>query len=109
MMAYECDSIVKMAIPAVRIAVARVLSKEYGFGQELIAKRLGVTQASVSKYLNGRHSKSTTALMALVRKRGFDKRIARAVAAKGSLSRINNLVDEAASDPYIIRNTPSSL
>lgn len=39
-------------IPAVRAMVARQLIEDYGLKQELVAQRLGVTQAAVSKYVH---------------------------------------------------------
>lgn len=39
-----------------RIAIAKQLSEKYGFDQTMISKKLGVTQAAVSKYLNGDYS-----------------------------------------------------
>ena len=55
-MVSECDRFIKTAIPAIRIAVAELLSTKYKMGQAEIAKRMGVTQAAVNKYLNGRYS-----------------------------------------------------
>jgi uncharacterized protein len=37
-------------VPALRAMVARELIEQYGMKQEQVAKRLGVTQAAVSKY-----------------------------------------------------------
>ena len=41
-------------IPAFRRAVAREMSSHYHMTQQEIAKRLGITQAAVSKYLSSR-------------------------------------------------------
>jgi uncharacterized protein len=45
-----CEVAAKSVIPALRAMVARDLIEEYGMKQELVAERLGVTQAAVSKY-----------------------------------------------------------
>jgi len=45
-----CEVAAKSVIPALRAMVARELIAEYGMKQELVAERLGVTQAAVSKY-----------------------------------------------------------
>ncbi len=37
-------------IPALRAMIARDLIEDYGMKQELVAERLGITQAAVSKY-----------------------------------------------------------
>jgi len=45
-----CEVASKSVIPALRAMVARELMEGYGMKQELVASRLGVTQAAVSKY-----------------------------------------------------------
>lgn len=42
----------KSVIPALRAMIARQLIEDYGLKQEIVAKRLGVTQAAVSKYIH---------------------------------------------------------
>ncbi len=51
-MIIPCEVAAKSVIPALRAMVARQLTEEYGMKQELVAKRLGVTQAAVSKYIH---------------------------------------------------------
>jgi predicted transcriptional regulator len=45
-----CEVAAKSVIPALRAMIARELIEDYGLKQELVAERLGVTQAAVSKY-----------------------------------------------------------
>jgi len=45
-----CEVAAKSVIPALRAMIARELIEDYGMKQELVAERLGVTQAAVSKY-----------------------------------------------------------
>lgn len=45
---YEIVS--KSALPALRAMISRRLREKYGFTQQVIAKKLGVTQASISNY-----------------------------------------------------------
>ena len=52
----NCDEIFKITIPAVRVVVAKSLSRKYKMNQSDIAKQLGVAQAAVSKYLSNRYS-----------------------------------------------------
>ena len=49
-MIIPCEVAAKSVIPALRAMVARELMTEYGMKQELVAERLGVTQAAISKY-----------------------------------------------------------
>lgn len=53
----ECKDIIRVVLPAVRASVAEEVHDKYSYSQEEIAKRLGVAQVAVSKYLNGRYSK----------------------------------------------------
>jgi len=45
-----CEVAAKSVIPALRAMIARELIDDYAMKQELVAERLGVTQAAVSKY-----------------------------------------------------------
>ncbi len=47
-------------IPAFRRAVAREMSSHYHFRQAEIARRLGITQAAVSKYLSSGKATSSS-------------------------------------------------
>ncbi len=47
----------KEVIPAARLFIATALKKRYNMTEQEIAERLGVAQAAVSKYLNGKSSK----------------------------------------------------
>lgn len=49
-MIIPCEVAAKSVIPALRAMIARELMEGYGMKQELVAERLGVTQAAVSKY-----------------------------------------------------------
>ena len=51
-MIIPCEVASKSVIPALRAMIARRLIEEYGMKQELVAERLGVTQAAVSKYIH---------------------------------------------------------
>ena len=52
LMIIPCEVAAKSVIPALRAMVARELIEDYGLKQEIVAKRLGVTQAAVSKYIH---------------------------------------------------------
>ena len=49
-MLLPCEVAVKSVIPAIRSAIARELTQNYGLKQKKVAKLLGVTQTAVSKY-----------------------------------------------------------
>lgn len=100
MMVSECDSRVRVAIPAIRIAVAKLLKSKYNMGQQEIARRMGITQASVNKYLNGRYSARIKRIAAGVRAGGGDKKIASMIASGKRLSLVNEHIDKTAARTF---------
>jgi len=56
-----CEIIVKMYLPRLRRLVARELIERYKLTQEEVAQTLGLTQASVSKYLSNMKLRETDA------------------------------------------------
>lgn len=49
-MLLPCEVAVKSVIPAIRSAIARELTQNYGLKQKKVAELLGVTQTAISKY-----------------------------------------------------------
>ncbi len=47
-----CESIVMVVLPAFRSLVARELIEKFNLSQVEAARRLGITQAAISQYLN---------------------------------------------------------
>lgn len=54
----ECRTIANEMIPAVRVYLAKQMNARYGMTQQEIAGKLGIAQVAVSKYVNGKYSKS---------------------------------------------------
>lgn len=52
----RCEVTNTVLLPALRIAVSKALNTRHEMTQEEIAAALGISQASVNKYLNGRYS-----------------------------------------------------
>ena len=50
------ENVMANFLPAFRFRAAGIMAKEYRINQQLSANLLGVTQASINKYLNGRVS-----------------------------------------------------
>jgi predicted transcriptional regulator len=48
------ELVAKLAIPAIRALIARRLMTTHGLTQKQVADRLGITQAAVSNYVNGK-------------------------------------------------------
>ena len=55
-MSILCEVVVKQLIPAVRVKVAKELYNKYNFNQKEIAKKLGLSQPAISKYLSGNYT-----------------------------------------------------
>jgi len=55
-MSILCEVVVKQLIPAVRVRVAKELYNKHNFNQKEIAKRLGLSQPAISKYLSGNYT-----------------------------------------------------
>ncbi|MEM7822585.1 MAG: helix-turn-helix domain-containing protein [Candidatus Aenigmatarchaeota archaeon] len=60
-MSVLCEVMVRQIIPAVRVKVAKQLYTK-GLKQEEIAKKLGLTQAAISKYLSGKYTQEVRKL-----------------------------------------------
>ncbi len=52
----ECRALTSELIPAVRAYLAQQMKRRYGMTQQEIAKKLGIAQVAVSKYVNLRYS-----------------------------------------------------
>ena len=52
-MLFPCEFVVKKILPAIRAAIVKELYETYNLKQQMIAKKLGITQPSVSLYLSG--------------------------------------------------------
>ena len=52
-MLMPCETIMKEFLPAIRAGVTKELTSKYSYTQTVIASKLGITQAAVSKYLTG--------------------------------------------------------
>ncbi len=102
-MVSECDRMMKIAIPAVRIAVAKSLNR-FGMSQSEIAKRLGVAQAAVSKYLSTKYSKRISDIEKFVESRGLQKGIVNLITANRGDARVQEKIDQIASGIYLMKS-----
>lgn len=86
------------------MAASIALSKEHGIDEKRIADCLGVSQAAVSKYVNGMASKKVKALSEIIAKMGRHTGIVNAVVSGESGARVRKMVDAAASDDEILKS-----
>lgn len=87
-----------------RIAAAKSLNK-MGMSQSEIAKRLGVAQAAVSKYLSNRYSVKIARIERLIEAKGLHKSVIGLVMAKGDRRAVLRKIDQIASSSYMLRST----
>lgn len=77
----EYEHMIKEFMPSLRASAVRIMYKDKKLKQEEIAKFLGITQAAVSKYINGRYSRTI---------KSFEKRLNK----KEVLAFVNRIVDK---------------
>lgn len=97
-----CEKAMRVTIPAVRVAVARALKREHRMSETLIAKRLGIAQAAVSKYISGNYSKGVARVVEMVVLRKAHLPIVNAILKGGRTERIPSLVDRVASGDELV-------
>lgn len=49
-----CETVAKYILPVFRALVAKELMDKYGYSQNQVASKLGITQAAVSHYINSK-------------------------------------------------------
>ncbi len=102
----NCNSVIKLTIPALRISVACKLKKVYNLNEIEIARRVGIAQAAVSKYLNGRYSARIGKVRGIVESIGLDAPIVKALSKAGyDRKHISLLIDAAALNSTLAEKT----
>ncbi|MGD0510315.1 MAG: hypothetical protein ABSA33_00595 [Candidatus Micrarchaeaceae archaeon] len=101
-MDYSCEKAMKLTIPALRIAVSCSLSKGHKMNETDIANALGIAQAAVSKYLNGKYSKEVKRVVDAVKSEGFDQQIAKRVLEKAGIEEVSGLIERAATSKRLV-------
>lgn len=77
-----CQTLFNNAIPAaVKSIIAKELIETYGFTQEQIAERLGITQAAVSQYSNGVRGKGVNSILSDEKLSDWVKKLASEIAS----------------------------
>ncbi len=92
-MELECSSITRLILPAVRASVAEEMNKKYKFNQQHIADTLGIAQVAVSKYLNGRYSKSVGKVKRYIVENDLDRNIMK-YAKDSNSQKVNRAINE---------------
>lgn len=100
---YSCERAMRITIPAVRAAISYTLSRKHGMKETEIAKRLGIAQAAVSKYLAGKYSKKVGKLMDLVMQRNLEKEAVKAALFGKTGASVESYVERIASNKELVR------
>lgn len=71
-----CQTLFNNAIPAaVKSIVTKELLETYGYTQEQVAEKLGITQPAVSQYLNGVRGKKVNEILSNPKLAGWVKKL----------------------------------
>lgn len=97
----SCENVIKLAIPAIRAAIAEQLTSNYAFTQFEIAQHLGITQSAVSKYVNNRYSKKIDSLKNAIEKTKAEKEIIDMIISKKSVASVSKKIDSIATSRLI--------
>jgi predicted transcriptional regulator len=98
----NCERAVKITIPAIRVAVFETLREKHKMRETEIAKGLGIAQAAVSKYSNGKYSKKINLVKKAVLSRGLEKGIVHLILLHKGPEKVNELIDKTASNMYLV-------
>ncbi len=99
-MILDYERALKITLPAARIAIAKRLKRDHHMNQMAIAGALGVAQAAVNKYLNGRYSAVVMATERRIVRLGLDRQAARKLLQDGDKRR--EIIDRLASDRKLV-------
>ena len=81
MMKTPCELVVGKIMPAMRASVVKELSNKYHMKQADIARKLGITQASVSQYLSSTRAAGNKMLESFPEIKGYATEISKKIAA----------------------------
>jgi len=76
-----CELIVGKILPALRASVVKELSGKYHMKQAEIARKIGITQASVSQYLSSTRASGTKMTESFPKIKTYAEEIAKRIAA----------------------------
>ncbi|HVC58476.1 MAG TPA: helix-turn-helix domain-containing protein [Candidatus Acidoferrales bacterium] len=91
----NCERAMGIIIPAIRISVSKRLKKE-GMTQSEISKKLGIRQATVSKYLAGKYSAKLKKAERLVDAKGLSASISKIINQGRSAQQVADAMDAMA-------------
>jgi len=100
----DCERAMRIAIPAMRVSVSNRLNKEHNMSESEIAKRLGIAQPAVSKYLNRRYSKRIARLEKLISSKGLEKPVVKAILSNAGPKMVNDSIDSISENTMLMED-----
>lgn len=97
----DCDGALRISVPAARAAVIQTLYSDYKMNQLEISRKLGITQAAVSKCIKRSYSRNISLVCRLIRSKGIESAAAKS-ARNSTTSKINAEIDRIASKPAVL-------
>lgn len=94
-----------LIITATRIVISKRLKREHGMTQHQIARRLGIAQPAVSKYLSGRYSRKIASLEGYIARNRMEGRALELALRNSPRKRIAASLDSLASNRRLIRES----
>ncbi|MDE1810424.1 MAG: helix-turn-helix domain-containing protein [Candidatus Micrarchaeota archaeon] len=91
----NCERAMGIIIPAIRISVSKRLKRD-GMTQAEISAKLGIRQATVSKYLTGKYSKKLKLAERLVDSKRISDSITKLVLKGKGASAVSDAMDSVA-------------
>ncbi|MCL4403381.1 MAG: helix-turn-helix domain-containing protein [Candidatus Marsarchaeota archaeon] len=99
----DCAKLTRISIPASRLAIAIELRRSGKMSQADIASLLGVAQASISKYENGKLSGTISELARYIIDRGIADKAVSSISRNTSKSSVAKEIDLLASSSRVFR------
>jgi predicted transcriptional regulator len=94
---------VSVILPALRAAIAQELSAKYNYRQAEIARRLGVVQVAVSKYINYRYSGRVGAVKEYIVSRKMHSAVVDAILNNADKDNINLKIEGVCTDSQVLK------
>lgn len=99
-----CERAMKYTIPAVRAAVSESLVKKHSISETDVAKRFGIAQAAVSKYLKKDYSERIKGLVKYIILHKMHEEVVKAFIERRDPQYIADLIDRVASSPKLVNS-----
>ncbi len=95
-----CGKIAKLILPAVRASIAETMNTKYSYTQDDIAKKLGVVQVAVSKYLNKKYSKGVAELKSMISEKGLNSAVIKSILDGRNSAHIQKEIEDLCANIY---------